>query len=899
MKRILLLLTLAGGFSAYGQNPARMTTVTQAQPHSLKQKNAADLQGRPLEKTLVCQDTIRYPQAKEQILGTNNFYTFDIWEADNEAFSQTFLNSGSLGISGIEFFGANNTTDGTANVTITASIYNVNASYVPTTLVASGTTTFSSTTAGYHYVSFPTATVTGNYAVVIRATSADGVFTTFVNDALPAQSYDESFAKFTSTYYTSSSGSWIGIPSFTDIGNNNFEPLLAPIVSYSINTAFTATPNPSCLGTPVVFTNGTTPTSILSNRMYNYQQFNIFFGATASDSTYVYDMDNGTDVWAGNQTYTYPAAGTYDVNLYTLGGFWSSCADFSMTTITVNPLPATPVVTPGGPTTFCAGGSVTLTSSAAAGNLWSNGATTQAITVSAAGTYTVTTASGGCTSANSAGQTITVNPLDNASFNYTSSTLCTGGSNALPTVTTGGGTFASTPAGMTINPATGEINMGTTTDGTYSVTYTTAGACPAAVSHNITITAAPDAAFTYAQPTYCTADTDPVPAFGAGASGGTFSSAAGLSLNPSTGAIDLSASTGGTYTVTNTIPAAGVCPMVTETYSVTINQTPTATVSGGGQQCGTGTVPVTITFTGGGPWNFAYFDGTTTTPVTGQSASTYTINAATSGTYTVTAVSNAGCAAAGTGTAAVVINPNPVVSLGSPVTVCDNASPVVLTGGLPAGGTYNGTNVAAGQFDPTAVGAGTYNYTYGYTDANGCSGAASSTITVVASPDVQLATLADLCVYNSPVTLSGGTPAGGTYTGTGVTGGSFDPATAGTGTHVIMYTVTNGNGCTDMALQNLVVDDCLGLEEPATSDENLVVVPNPATDVLTITYSNYAKTAVVLTLTTEDGRLVASRMIAGSADVAETFDVSALAEGLYFVRLTTENGTIIRKVIVQ
>jgi hypothetical protein len=49
-----------------------------------------------------------------------------------------------------------------------------------------------------------------------------------------------------------------------------------------------------------------------------------------------------------------------------------------------------PTITASGPTTFCNGGSVTLTASAGTSYLWSNGATTQSITVTNAGSYTVT-----------------------------------------------------------------------------------------------------------------------------------------------------------------------------------------------------------------------------------------------------------------------------------------------------------------------------------------------------------------------------------------------------------------------------------------------------------------------------------------------------------------------------
>lgn len=57
----------------------------------------------------------------------------------------------------------------------------------------------------------------------------------------------------------------------------------------------------------------------------------------------------------------------------------------------------TPAITPSGTVNLCTGGSVTLTADAGASYLWSNGATTQAIVVSTAGTFSVTVDDGaGC-----------------------------------------------------------------------------------------------------------------------------------------------------------------------------------------------------------------------------------------------------------------------------------------------------------------------------------------------------------------------------------------------------------------------------------------------------------------------------------------------------------------------
>lgn len=70
------------------------------------------------------------------------------------------------------------------------------------------------------------------------------------------------------------------------------------------------------------------------------------------------------------------------------------------------------------------------------------------------------------------------------------------------------------------------------------------------------------------------------------------------------------------------------------------------------------------------------------------------------------------------------------VTLGSFSNVDEDEASFVLTGGNPSGGTYSGTGVSNGRFDPS-VGPGTYSITYSFTDSEtGCSDAASRNITV-------------------------------------------------------------------------------------------------------------------------------------------------------------------------
>ncbi len=899
MKKTLVLLSLlATTLSGWGQSavkgsiPQAPTTILKS--HPLPSENHV--------KTILCVDTLRYPQAKQQILGVPaNFYIFDAWQADAESISQTFLNTGSLSLTGAEFIGGRSASSSGATITVNVGVYSVNASNVPTTLLGSGNVTLTGTTNAYRYVTFASPiTVTGNYALVIAPTSAGSVVNFYINDRAAGQPYDEDFARYKSNYYPGSAGAYVSPLTLTTgdatnfPGNPfNFEPVVAPIVNYTINTQFTPSATSVCMGTPVTYTNGTTPAAHLGNRMTNYQIFRTYFGTAASDSTYVYDMDNLSPyIWSGTTTYTHPAAGAYDVLLGTNGGFWSSCFDYVTHTITVNAIPAAPTVTPGGPTTFCAGGSVSLTSSAATGNLWSNTANTPTTNITTSGSYTVTQTVAGCTSPASAATVVTVNPMDNASFSYPSSTLCTGGSNVTPTASTAG-TYSST-AGLTfVSASTGEIDLAGSTNGTYTVTHTTTGTCPNTSTQSVTITAAPSADFSYTQAAYCMADVDPMPSFGSGASGGTFSSTTGLVIDGSTGAIDLSASTAGTYTVTNDIAASGACPATSDTYSITVNTSPTASISGGGSFCGITSTPVSIALTGSGPWDVTYTDGTTPTTVTGVATSPLTVNVTANGSYTVSQVTMAGCSNVGTGTAAVQLNPNPTVNFSAISPVCENASVVTLNA-TPAGGMFSGTGVSGNTFDPAGMGASTTTITYSYTDANGCSNSATQNAVINANPSVSLGTFADMCDYNAAITLSGGLPAGGSYSGNGVSAGMFDPAAAGLGSSAITYSYTDANSCSNTAVSTILVDECLGLD--AESLNSVTVSPNPTTgDFMVSTSGTDEITFVVLT---EDGKVVlAPRTLING--VSEQVSMNGFAKGVYFVRLSSVNGTATKKIVLQ
>ena len=192
--------------------------------------------------------------------------------------------------------------------------------------------------------------------------------------------------------------------------------------------------------------------------------------------------------------------------------------------------------------------------------------------------------------------------------------------------------------------------------------------------------------------------------------------------------------------------------------------------------------------------------GTVTWAPGGQTTASITVSPTTTTTYTAT-VHDRGAVC--TDQVTVSVTPLPVVTLGSFPDVCVSAATFALSGGLPTGGTYTGPGVSGGTFSPATAGVGTNTITY--TTGAGCTNSATSTITVRTLPTVTLAPFGPACADGGSRALTGGLPTGGAYSGPGVSGGSFAPATAGVGTHVITYTFTDGNGCASSAQQALTV----------------------------------------------------------------------------------------------
>ena len=113
----------------------------------------------------------------------------------------------------------------------------------------------------------------------------------------------------------------------------------------------------------------------------------------------------------------------------------------------------------------------------------------------------------------------------------------------------------------------------------------------------------------------------------------------------------------------------------------------------------------------------------------------------------------------------------------------------------PPGGTFGGPGVADGRFDPAVAGVGTHTLTYTVSDSLGC-GTNSQQVEVNRLPTILPGLDTTLCAdLRQPFQLRGYSPAGGTWSGSGVTaGGLFTPPNTKNqgGVFTLTYTVTQG-----------------------------------------------------------------------------------------------------------
>jgi hypothetical protein len=413
-------------------------------------------------------------------------------------------------------------------------------------------------------------------------------------------------------------------------------------------------------------------------------------------------------------------------------------------------------------------------------------------------------------------------------------------------VWSGPGVSGSVASGFVFTPSS-------TLAGVQILTYTLAGVipvCTATGQQRITVTPAGTATLAaLPQATYClqagvaiapiTLVTSPAGGTlsGPGVTGNQFSpAAAGPGLHTLT--YTFNAGTPCASTATRVVRVVGVT--TGPALSICASSTPIALSSGqpaGGIWSGTG---VSGSVAGG----FVF------TPTLGLSGTTQTL------TYSVQAPDGS-CAA--TATQTIAVQALPQATTAALPAICASPTPLPLTGGQPAGGTWSGPGVSAAGtgnyvFTPSQALIGTQTLTYTITSPQGCSSQATATIQVLPAFVITMPADTVLCPgSNQPIQLKA-LPAGGTWSGPGVTAsGLFTPPTSAS-ISAVVYTVGTATSCPVVATRHitlLATPSLVPSEQPLSCGSNSTASA-PAVAPYTVSFSQPVTTLLADAVLTWD-----------------------------------------------
>jgi hypothetical protein len=516
--------------------------------------------------------------------------------------------------------------------------------------------------------------------------------------------------------------------------------------------------------------------------------------------------------------------------------------------------------------------------------LWNTGATTQTINATASGTYSVVVSvTGGCSGSDQI--VLGVDPLSVA---------------GTPTSLSGNDVCEGLTANLSAVGAVGTVDWQKYNGSTWTVvgtgaTYTTppftiptipnqyrtvvkSGVCPAETSTStltINVDAAPSVG-TVAASTNMICSGDATKSFTSTGSIGSvvwFANGVQFAAGTTVNSANFPTATG-MYSVA-AYSISGICTPDSSLLTVEVKPLPSAGW------------PATITECGSATLN-AMNPGMTYFWATGET--TQTINVNYSGVFTVDITDQFGCV--GTNSVDVTILDAPILNLGA-IKACDGDA-VNLNAGNP-GATYLWSTGETTQSITVTAGG---NYSVAVVNPNGCALIDTAMVTLNANPVVTYTPqLENICIYFDAFNLAGGLPAGGDYSGTGVSANMFNPATAGVGAHTVTYEYTDNNGCSAEATATLNVQECLSVEKANANAFTTKVVPNPNNGLFTLQLEGN-NSEVTIQLIDLYGKTIRSTVAASGLNQVR-FDVSELPTGIYNLTTTNAEFRAVQKVVIK
>lgn len=273
---------------------------------------------------------------------------------------------------------------------------------------------------------------------------------------------------------------------------------------------------------------------------------------------------------------------------------------------------------------------------------------------------------------------------------------------------------------------------------------------------------------------------------------------------------------------------------------------------------------------------------------------TSTISIPTTGKYWVRGTNTNGCTK--TDTILVTLGVIPVVTLGSDTAFCSGKS-VTLYAGNPGSSYLWNTGATTPTLSVNTVGS----YSVVVTNSLSCKASDIINISTKPSPSVSLV-LTGSTIFcpntTTPRPLTEGSPSGGIYIGSGVSGNNFTPSLAGQGTYIIYYNYTAPNGCSNLGQDTLFVNACVGIDELA-NNFGLNVYPNPTSGLFTVEINSNENINALISVTSIDGKIVYEDKVNGNEFASKSVNISDLASGIYYLTVNSKDAKRTFKVLKQ
>lgn len=325
------------------------------------------------------------------------------------------------------------------------------------------------------------------------------------------------------------------------------------------------------------------------------------------------------------------------------------------------------------------------------------------------------------------------------------------------------------------------------------------------------------------------------------------------------------------YTITNTYTNSCFTQIM---YTVNVLPAPVLAIAGNTVVCD----KTLATFTASGASSYVWNSGLTT-PI-----NSFIVTAST----TITVVGTAANGCVDSLSKSILLVQTPTVTISGNDTICQGgtANLIANSTGTVSYSWNSGANTPSISVTPVGT------FTYSVIVSNGaCNDTASHEVFVSLLPviDFNINTV-PLC-NNGPVFTLTATPSGGAYSGSGVTGNTFNP-TVGVGIYPITYSINVSSACAAAETQTIEVMLCTGINE--TENNSLIVFPNPATNYVSIQSDKEIKSILVYDYS---GKLV---RIIETNTFETTIDINELVKGFYSFTITmNDHSQKIIKVIKE